>query len=104
MYKIELEIDESKSFDELIELSEKEEDIDIITEKNFTGDITTIEIFVATLEVLVPAIVAMIKKRKISSMKIDGEKIEVKNVSEKLIEKVLMDRINKKPESNQKEK
>lgn len=86
--------------EELIQLSESNENIELIQEKNFSGDITTIELYVSlginVIAVLVPVIKKLIDKQKISGLTIDGDKIEVKNVSEKLIEEV----ITKKLENN----
>lgn len=93
MHKIEIEMDEVEYASELIRLAETNEDMDIITEKNFSGDLTTIELYISltinVVTVLVPIIKSLIKHKKISSLKIDGQKIEVNNVSQKLIEKIL---------------
>lgn len=93
MHKIEIEMDEVEYASELIRLAETNEDMDIITEKNFSGDLTTIELYISltinVVTVLVPIIKSLIKHKKISSLKIDGQKIEVNNVSQELIEKIL---------------
>ena len=39
--------------------------------------------------VVIPVIKTIIKQNKVSSLKIDGEKIEVTNVSQELIESIL---------------
>lgn len=97
MHKIEIEMDEVEYASELIRLAESNEDMDIITEKNFSGDLTTIELYISltinVVTVLVPIIKSLIKHKKISSMKIDGQKIEVNNVSQELIEKILMQKM-----------
>lgn len=93
MHKIEIEIDDVEYAANLIKLAETNEDIDIITEKNFSGDLTTIELYISltinVVTVLVPIIKSLIKHKKISSLKIDGQKIEVNNVSQELIETIL---------------
>mgnify|MGYP000063136846 FL=1 len=97
MYKIEIEMDEVEYASELIRLAETNEDMDIITEKNFSGDLTTIELYISltinVVTVLVPIIKSLIKHKKISSLKIDGQKIEVNNVSQELIEKILKEKM-----------
>lgn len=40
-----------------------------------------------------PIIKSLIKHKKISSLKIDGQKIEVNNVSQELIEKILKEKM-----------
>ena len=86
MYKIEIEIEEMEDIRELMQMEEENDEIDIITEKNFTGDITKIEVFIGALEILIPLVRSLIKNKKVSSMKLDGEKIELKNVSEELLQ------------------
>ena len=97
MHKIEIEMDEVEYASELIRLAETNEDMDIITEKNFSGDLTTIELYISltinVVTVLVPIIKSLIKHKKISSLKIDGQKIEVNNVSQELIEKILKEKM-----------
>lgn len=92
MYKIELDMEEIEDISDIMQLEEENDEIDIITEKNFTGDITTVEIFIGVLEVLIPVVRSLIKNKKISSMKLDGDKIEIKNVSEELVEKILTEK------------
>ena len=93
IHKIELQVEKLDDVRELLELSDNNEDIDVILEKNFTGDLTTIELYVSltanVILVLVPIIKTLIRQRKVSSIKIDQEKIEVTNVSQKMIEKIL---------------
>lgn len=97
MHKIEIEMDEVEYVSELIRLAETNEDMDIITEKNFSGDLTTIELYISltinVVTVLVPIIKSLIKHKKISSLKIDGQKLEVNNVSQELIEKILVQKM-----------
>lgn len=92
MYKIELDMEEIEDISDIMQLEEENDEIDIITEKNFTGDITTVEIFIGVLEVLIPVVRSLIKNKKISSMKLDGDKIEIKNVSEELVKKILTEK------------
>lgn len=97
MYKIEIEVNEIECASELFDLASKNGDIDIITEKNFNGDLTTVELYVSLsinlVAVIVPIIKALIKQKKVSSLKLDGEKIEATNVSQDLIEKILMKKL-----------
>lgn len=101
MYKIEIEIEEMEDIRELMQMEEENDEIDIITEKNFTGDITKIEVFIGALEILIPLVRSLIKNKKVSSMKLDGEKIELKNVSEELIEKVLKEKYKNNSDSEE---
>lgn len=84
----------------LFELANSNENIEIIQEKNFSGDITTIELYVSmginVIAIVVPIIKTLIKNHKISSVTIDGDKIEAKNISEELAEKIIIDKINNK--------
>lgn len=97
MHKIEIETDELEYVSELIELSELNDDIDLITEKSFNGDLTIIELYISLtfniIAIVVPIIKTLIKQRKISSLKIDGQKIEINNVSQELIAKILTDKM-----------
>ena len=99
MHKIELEIDELEYAFELLKLAEENEDIDLITEKNFTGDLTMIELYISlslnVITLIVPIIKALIKQKRVSSLKIDGEKIEVTNVSQDLVETILREKMTK---------
>ena len=99
MHKIELEIDELEYAFELLKLAEENEDIDLITEKNFTGDLTMIELYISlslnVITLIVPIIKALIKQNRVSSLKIDGEKIEVTNVSQDLVETILREKMTK---------
>ena len=106
MFKIEIAVTEIESAGELFKIAEEDDNIDIITEKNFNGDITTIELYISlalsTLAVIVPIIKAMIKKNKVSSLKLNGDKIEIENVSQELIEKILVEKgLLKKDELNE---
>ena len=93
MHKIEIEMDEVEYASELLRLAETNDEMDIITEKNFSGDLTTIELYISLtvnlVTILVPIIKSLIKHKKISSLRIDNQKIEVNNVSQELIEKIL---------------
>lgn len=90
---IQLDVVDSRDIQELFDLAGKNENIDIIQGKNFSGDITTIELYISmavnVMAVVVPLLKTLIKQNKLSSLKINGDKIELINVSEELIEKVL---------------
>ena len=93
MLQIQMEFANIDDANPLFELADSSGDIEIIQGKNFSGDITTVELYIslavniATL--VVPILKALIKQKKVSSIKIDGDKIELSNVSDELIEKVL---------------
>lgn len=83
---------------ELISIAESNEGIDAVQEKNFSGDITTLELYVSlgvnVLTIIVSVINTLIQKKKVSSIKINGEAVEINNVSQDLIEKVLNAKLN----------
>lgn len=105
MYKVELEVDSLEDVHELFDLADNNENIDIITQKNFNGDVTTIELYISlavnVIAVVVPVINALISQRRVSSLKIDGDKIEVENVTQDLIEKILNENLAKKSNAKQ---
>lgn len=78
---------------ELISIAKGNEGIDTIQERNFSGDITTLELYISlgvnVLTIIVSVINTLIQKKKVSSIKVNGETIEIKNVSQDLIEKIL---------------
>ena len=90
---IEIETEDSCVIQGLKTLQETTDEIDIIESKNFNGDITTIELYVSLsiniIAVIVPVIKMYIDNKKVSKMTIDGDKIELSNVSEKLIKETL---------------
>ena len=106
MYKVELEVDSFEDVPELFDLADNNENIDLITQKNFNGDVTTIELYISlavnVIAVVVPVINALISQRRVSSLKIDDKKIEVENVTQDLIEKILKEHFEN--ESNSKKK
>lgn len=106
MYKVELEVDSLEDVHELFDLADNNENIDLITQKNFNGDVTTIELYISlavnVIAVVVPVINALISQRRVSSLKIDDKKIEVENVTQDLIEKILKEHFEN--ESNSKKK
>lgn len=61
MHKIEIEMDEVEYASELIRLAETNEDMDIITEKNFSGDLTTIELYISLTINVVTVLVPILK-------------------------------------------
>ena len=92
MHKIELTIDEIRDAKELFELADRNEDItitrgdDFIAGEDLTSIGLTISLAVNVITVIAPIIEQLIKQKKVSSIKIDGKKIEVTNVSRDLIE------------------
>ena len=69
------------------------EEVTVATEKNFNGDLTTIELYISEglniLFLIVSLIKSYIKQKKVSSLVLDKDKIELHNVSEETIMKVL---------------
>ena len=97
MLQIKMEFSDLDNASELFKLANSSEDIEIVQEKNFSGDITTIELYISLainiLTLVAPVLKTLIKQRKVSSMKIDGEKIELTNVSTELIEKIVDEKL-----------
>ena len=93
MNVIKIDLENLSDANELLNLADSNENIDVIQEKNFNGDITTLELYISmTLNVIaliVPVLIKLIKYKKIESLVIDGDKIEVKNISEDLAEKIM---------------
>lgn len=93
LHQIQLEFNNQDNAKDILALAENYDEITVIQEKNFTGDVTTIELYVSiainVLTVIGTAVSALIAKKKVSSVKIDGEKIEVNNVSETLIKHIV---------------
>ena len=83
MNVIKIDLENLSDANELLNLADSNENIDVIQEKNFNGDITTLELYISmTLNVIaliVPVLIKLIKYKKIESLVIDGDKIEVKN-------------------------
>lgn len=54
IHKIELQVEQTEDLLELFDLSDNNENIDAIVEKNFTGDLTTIELYISlTVNVII---------------------------------------------------
>jgi hypothetical protein len=93
MHQIQIETLDFSVLSELESYFDNNENIDIIQGRNFSGDLTNIELYfrLATdvIAVLTPIITLLIQKKRISSIKIDGNKIELENVSHELAEEAL---------------
>ena len=78
LYQIQIEFHNPEDAREILSLAERYEDITAIEEKSFTGDATTIELYVSVainiLTILGAAVNALIAKKKVSSVKTNGEK------------------------------
>lgn len=100
MHQIQMTVLQTENMEDLYDLVETHGELDIIEEKNFNGDLTTLTLYVSwsitTITILIPVIKTLIKHKKISSLKIDGKKIELTNVSEELIVKTLEDYLHYK--------
>ncbi len=103
MNVIKIDLWDPNDASELIKIAKENEGIDTVQEKNFSGDITTLELYISlgvnVLTIIVSVINTLIEKKKVSSIKIDGEAVEINNVSQDLIEKVINAKLNI-PESN----
>ncbi len=93
MHQIQIETLDFNVLSELESYLGENENIDIIQGRNFSGDLTNIELYfrLATdvIAVLTPIITLLIQKKRVSSIKIDGNKIELENVSHELAEEAL---------------
>lgn len=93
LHQIQIEFNNPDDAKEILTLAEKYSEITAIEEKSFTGDVTTIELYVSVainiLTIVGAAVNALIAKKKVSSVKIDGDKIELNNVSEDLIKRIV---------------
>ncbi len=93
MHQIQIETLDFSVLSELESYLANNDNIDIIQGRNFSGDITNIELYfrLATdvIAVLTPIITLLIQKKRISTIKIDGNKIELENVSHELAEEAL---------------
>ncbi len=93
LHQIQIEFNNPDDAKEILTLAEKYGEITAIEEKSFTGDVTTIELYVSVainiLTIVGAAVNALIAKKKVSSVKIDGDKIELNNVSEDLIKRIV---------------
>ena len=78
LYQIQIEFHNPEDAREILSLAERYEDITAIEEKSFTGDATTIELYVSVainiLTILGAAVNALTAKKKVSSVKTNGEK------------------------------
>lgn len=97
MYQIQMAFLEPEYASILYKLAEQQDNIDIIEEKSFNGNLTNIELYISltvnVIAVIVPVIKTLIKQNKVSSLKMDGKKIELVNVSQDLIEQILKEKI-----------
>ncbi len=104
MVQVVLECEDLNVYQEIYEISKNTDDFEVINEKNFTGDITIVEMFFEALPtilaIIIPVLIEKIKKKKVSSLKIDGDIIELKNVSEELLKEVLEKKMNKEDVKN----
>ena len=93
LHQIQIEFINPEDARDILSLAEQCDDITAIEEKSFTGEVTTIELYVSVainvLTIVGAAVNALIAKKKVSSVKIDGDKIELNNVSEDLIKRIV---------------
>lgn len=90
---IEIDAFDSEVFHTLQKAIGDNENIDIIQGKNFSGNISNIEIYaplvVSVISAITPIVLSLISKHRISSIKIDGDKLDITNVSEAIAKKVV---------------
>lgn len=95
---IKIDFWDPKDAAELLSLAQTNDGIDAIKEKNFSGDITTLELYITLginiLTTIVSIINTLIQRKKVSSLKINGDSIEINNVSQQLVEKILTEKLN----------
>lgn len=93
MHQIIIETTNRKDAEEVARMLNEIDNVDVIVGRNFSGEISTIEIYLplitSVLVAVTPIITSLINKHKMSSIKIDGDKIELTNVSSELAEDVL---------------
>ena len=93
LHQIQIEFHNPEDARDILSLAERYDDITAIEEMSFTGDVTTIQLYVSVviniLTIVGAAVKALIAKKKVSSVKIDGDKIELNNVSEDLIKRIV---------------
>lgn len=98
LHQIQLEVTKLDDAKDFFEMEKEYDGIAIIQEKSFSGDITIIELYISAainvLTIVGITLNALIKKKKVSTLIIDGERIEIKNVSEKLIERTITSKLN----------
>lgn len=91
MVHILVESNDIVEFDDFMKIS-LEPGIDIVHEKSFNGITNVIEIFIDAIPVIAilsPIIIEKIKKKSICKIKIDGDKIEIENISEELLKEII---------------
>jgi len=100
MIQIKMEFNDIEDAGDILKLAEDNEEIDVIREKNFNGDITIIELYIsAAINVITltsTIINTLIKEKKISSLSIDGDKIDVKNVPTELLKSIIEKKLEEK--------
>ncbi len=93
MNLIEIDALDSEVFNLLKKEIGDNENIDIIQGKNFSGNISNIEVYaslaVSVISTITPIVLYLINKHRISSIKIDGDKLEITNASETITKKVI---------------
>lgn len=93
MHQIIIETTNRKAAEEAARVLNEIDNVDVIEGRNFSGEISTIEIYLplitSVIVAVVPIITSLINKHKMSSIKIDGNKLELTNISSELAENVL---------------
>lgn len=106
MHLIEIETYDSEVFEILKKVTDDNENMDIIQGKNFSGNISNIEIYapliISVISTITPILMTLINKHRISSIKIDGDKLDISNASEK-ITKLVVEGFFEKHKNNEEE-
>lgn len=97
MNVIKIDIGNPDDAQELLNMADQTAEIDVIQERGFNGDITTIELYISmavnVITIIVSMIGTLIQHKKVSSLKINGETIEISNVSQELVERIMREKL-----------
>ena len=90
---IKIDIGNPNDAEELLNMADQIAEIDVIQERGFNGDITTIELYISmavnVITIITSMIGTLIQHKKVSSLKINGETLEINNVSQELVERIM---------------
>ena len=103
MVHVIFDINDEIDLNDFIQTTKIEEELEVIHEKNFNGTSMIVEVFINSIPaiaLITPVIIAKIKKKNLSNLKIEGDKIEIDNVSEKFIKELLEKTLSNKSDKN----
>lgn len=97
MNVIKIDIGNPDDAEELLNMADQIAEIDVIQERGFNGDITTIELYISmavnVITIITSMIGTLIQHKKVSSLKINGETLEINNVSQELVERIMREKL-----------